>query len=272
MALAAHAALSQLRFFVGVGEIVALRGQIGHAATIVARALWAVSPGAGDIVVALDSALELHATIGSAVVCDGMIGRVTIAAPAASEGNALAAFLESPEPGDQVRVFFDDSLGTGWLTLQIASAPVAGAACLAFPQVADTWTLDLREPVALPVGAVLRFTRPLRLSLYRASDSRWYLGAKDWNGTTGRFNTVQPVAGPLRPYSVNADRTGLQLVYRDASGAVLDAPVDAQRIASVTITTRGESLRPVRVRGIAASAADGYGDSVSVALAPRNAR
>jgi hypothetical protein len=272
LALAAHAALSQLRFFVGVSEIVGVRTQIGHASAVVSRALWGISPAAGDIIVAMDSALEIHATIGSAVVCQAGIGRATIAAPEQGHGNALAAFLESPAAGDRVLVFFDDSLGTGWLTLNVATAPAAGGTCPTFPQVAATWTLELREPVTLPKGAALRFSRPLRLSLYRGTDSKWYLGARDWNGESEQFNSTQPVAGPLRPYSTNRDMTGFLLTFRDAAGAVLDAPVDALRIASVAITSRALSLRPVKVWGIVPPTAEAFGDSVSVAISPRNAR
>src|SRR5688500_7712623 len=48
LALAAYAALSQLRFFVGVTEIVGVRTQIGHATAFVARAARALHPAAGD--------------------------------------------------------------------------------------------------------------------------------------------------------------------------------------------------------------------------------
>jgi len=272
LALAAHMALSQLRFFVGVTEIVGVRTQIGHATAVVSRALWGISPAAGDIIVAMDSALEIHATIGSAVVCQASIGRATIAAPVQGYGNALAAFFESPAVGDRVHVFFDDSLGSGWLTLNVATAPAAGGSCLTFPQVAATWTLELREPVTLQKGAALRVTRPLRLSLYRGSDSKWYLGARDWNSESGQFNSPQPVAGPLRPYSANPDKTGFLLIFRDAAGAVLDPPVDVLRVASVTITSRTLSLRPMKVWSIAPTTAEAFGDSVSVAISPRNAR
>ena len=42
MAIAAHAATSQLRFFKDAGELATLRGQIGHASTIAATMLWSV--------------------------------------------------------------------------------------------------------------------------------------------------------------------------------------------------------------------------------------
>lgn len=272
LALAAHMATEQLRFFRGVGDVAGLRGQVGQASAIVASVLWSVSPGAGDIAVAQDSALEIRMVTGTAVVCGSEPGRLTIPAPVAARGNALSAFVETPEAGDRVWTLFDDSLGTSWLALTASASATTGGSCPFFPQVAATWTLPLQEPVTAPVGAPLRFTRPFRLSLYRGSDGRWYLGARDWNGESGQFNTIQPVAGPLSGYSENRSSTGLLFVYRDAAGAVLSSPVETSRIASVTVISRAASGRPVRMRGMGSASSAVLVDSTVVTVALRNSR
>jgi hypothetical protein len=272
VALAAHAATGQLRFFRGVGEIVALRSQIGHAGTIAANVLWGASAVGGDITVAQDSALELQETIGSAVACESALGRVTIPAAAATPGNALAAFIASPNEGDRVMAFFEDSLGATWLGLHLTSAAFAGGGCLHFPSASATWTFELREPLSVPTGTALRFTRPLRLSLYRASDNRWYLGAKDWNGAAQRFNAIQPLAGPLEPYSRDPAKTGLHFGYYDSRGSALLEPVELTRIASVTIVARGETARAVRVAGMKSAPGETYADSTTVTVGLRNSR
>jgi hypothetical protein len=272
VALAAHMATGQLRFFRGVGEVVALRTQIGHAGAIATSVLWGASSAGGDITVAQDSAIELQTTIGSAVACEGTPGRVTIPAAAASPGNALAAFVASPNEGDRVMAFFEDSLGATWLGLHATSAPSSGGGCVHFPGISATWSVELREPITVPAGTALRFMRPLRLSLYRASDNRWYLGAKDWNGAAERFNSIQPLAGPLQPYSADPTKTGLHFGYRDNHGAALPEPVETNRIASVTIVARGESPRPVRVAGLRSGPSGRYSDSAAVTIALRNSR
>ncbi|MEX2152126.1 MAG: hypothetical protein WD825_02245 [Gemmatimonadaceae bacterium] len=237
--ITSHLAAGQLRFFRGIGEATAVRSQVGQATTIAAGMLWGVSPGGGDIIVAQDSAIELHLPMGSALTCGGVPGRLTIPVAAATSGNALSAFSEQPEAGDRVLAFFDDSLGATWLALRLSSAPIPGASCAHFPSVTSAWTLESLEQVTVPAGASLRFTRPFRLSLYRASDGRWYLGGKDWNGAADRFNSIQPVAGPLKPYSPDPAQTGLRLLYRDLDGDELTSPVDSHRIASVTVIARG---------------------------------
>lgn len=264
IALASYMATGQLRFFRGVGDAVALKGQLDQTGAIVASVLWGVSPAGGDIVVALDSAIEVHAAMGTAVVCASALARVSMPAPTPSGGNALSAFMEAPEPGDRLMALFADSIGATWLTLHVASPPVRGSDCPLFPSVSGGWTLALLEPVIIPAGASMRFTRPIRLSLYRASNTRWYLGARDWNGSAQRFNAIQPVAGPLSPFSVNPAETGLRFVYRDDVGNELETPADPRRIASVTVVSRAASFASIPSQR--------YQDSIAVTIALRNAR
>lgn len=257
IALAAHAATAQLRFFAGSGELIALRNQIGQASTIAATILWGVSPPGGDIIVAQDSAIEVEMPIGTSFVCSSAPGSVTMAAPG-GRGNTLASFTETPEVGDRLHVLFGDSVGSTWLTLRPTSASTAAGGCGQFPDVAQSLVFTLQEQIALPPGAPLRFSRRARLSLYRGSDARWYLGTRTWNGPNQTFNTVQPVAGPLSPYSDDASRTGLRFVHRDNDGLELPAPVDVRRVASVTIVARSRSTR--------------FEDSTVVMVALRNAQ
>ena len=116
---------------------------------------------------------------------------------------------------------------------------------------------------------MLRFTRIVRMSLYRASDGRWYLGARDWNVASGRLNTIQPVAGPLDPYDVNPRRSGLSFRYFDDAAVELRAPFDPGRIARVDVWARSATLRPVRLAGLTAAAGP-FVDSLAAALAIRN--
>lgn len=257
MAISAHAATSQLRFIKGAAELAALRGQIGHASTIAAAMLWGVSPVGGDIRVAQDSAIEAHVPIGASFACSSTPGRVTMPARTI-RGNTLASFVDTPEAGDRVIVLFEDSVGASWLTLHVAMPPAIDAGCAQFPGVSETRSLILREQIIVPPGAPLRFTRLVRLSLYRGSDSRWYLGSRDWNSELQRFNSVQPVAGPLRPYSQDRGQTGLAFVYRDSAGGELLPPVEPTRIASITIVSRATSAR--------------FEDSTAVTIGLRNAR
>lgn len=239
VSLATHVAIQQLRFFRNVEALVERRSQLLQTTTIIRNAVWGASPGLGEIVIAQDSLIELRLVIGTSVACGGLAGEVVVPAPDSSGGNALTSFVRSPEPGDRLSVFFSDTLGMTWLQLAVAAAPVTGAACLQFPLATATWRIDVQEPLVLPAGAALRFTRPIRLTIYRSSDDRWYLGGQDWNGPLQRFNTIQPVAGPLDPYRATPE-SGLRFAYLDASGVELAQPVDVTRIAAVIVVARVE--------------------------------
>ena len=97
-------------------------------------------------------------------------------------------------------------------------------------------TLDAGPQPKSMIGAPVRFTRPVRYSLYRAADGDWYLGEREWNPTTVRFNTIQPVSGPF--LSPVTRRTRVQL-SRHARIAARDAD---RRHAS----DRADSARPAR--------------------------
>lgn len=241
VALAVKLSTGQLRFMRAVTESAAVQGQLAGANTIVASVLWDLAPPGGDIVTAQDSALEVRMTIGSAVVCESTPGRVTIPAPSSPNGNTLGAYTESPEADDVVVAFLEDSAGGTWLTFHVSNAPTAGGACTRFPDVQAVWTLSLREPVILPAGTAVRFCRPMRFSLYRASNSQWYLGARDWNGSGQRFNAIQPVAGPLRAYQSGGSGSGFLLTYQDRAGSPFSDGSDTRGIAAVRIVSRGSA-------------------------------
>jgi hypothetical protein len=113
----------------------------------------------------------------------------------------------------------------------------------------------------------VRITRPLRYSLYRASDSQWYFGERDWSGASGRFNTIQPIAGPFLP----AASGGLAFAYFDSAGAVLPTPVpDTRAIALVRVQMIGQTRSVTRALGAASKSASPRADTVVVYVAPRN--
>jgi len=271
LAVAVHAALGQLRFFDGVAQMSSLRNQLTQAASIPRALAWGSSPVAGDIAVAQDTALELSVVIGSAVVCESAPGWIIVPLPA-TEGNTLAAFAESPQPDDRVAALVADSAGATWITLRVAGPPVGGAGCPRYPSTAGGWTIALTEQLAIPAGALVRFLRPMRLSGYRASDGRWYLGARDWNAGTHRFNTIQPVAGPLDPPSATPAAAGLLFEYFDSLGAPLGDAADPRAIAAIAVSVRARSGTAVRVPGVATDAAARLVDSCRVMLVLRNAR
>lgn len=268
IAAVARVALDQARLYRGVADAASVRSEVAMTGDIVANLAWGVAPAAGDLLVADDSAFAARIAIGSAVVCASLPGRITIPAPTQAPGAVLAAFAIPPSAGDAVEALFADSLGTTWLKFHVAGAPTSNSGCAAFPGVAGTWDVALAEPLVIAAGSLVHFTRPMRLSLYRSTDNRWYLGGKDWNGASATFNGIQPVSGPLRAYDEDPGRTGLRFVYRDGAGAELPQPVDRARVRVITVLTRGASTTSTQAPG--SVNVPTLGDSVLTVIRLRN--
>ena len=126
--------------------------------------------------------------------------------------------------------------------------------------------LSTMQNFPLTIGSVVRITRATRYSLYRGGDSRWYLGARDWNSAANRFNTTQPVSGPF----ASAANRGLELQYFDSGGVALATPVaDTHLVTSIRVAIRGQTRDAMRSFSSAHGRA---GDSALVFVAIRNRR
>jgi prepilin-type N-terminal cleavage/methylation domain-containing protein len=202
---------------------------------------------------ARDSALEFRETIATAIICAGGSGLATLAPEASTR--LLASYLRQPEVGDTAWVL-DSAAAWHPAPITAVAKPTTGQCGAGGPQLSS---VDQREPrvvlrfasgAPIAVGAPMRITRPFRYSFYKSSDRAWYLGAKDWNASTGKFNTIQPVGGPfLLPSS-----TGTAFAFFDSAGTRIATPVTApQRIAAVRIAVLAQARRKLATRLAGAS-------------------
>jgi hypothetical protein len=249
LGIASHFAVNQLRFYRVATDASQQRGNLEQVGAIVGAVVSAASLQSGDIVVAEDTAIEVMTSIGAAIACSSLPGTIVVPAATQARGNTFAAYLAQPTLGDRATALVDDSSGVRTIQLHITASAAGPTGCPPF-QSASTWALSTAESVQIPAASALRFTRPIRLSFYRSSDSKWYLGAKDWNGPAAQFNGIQPVAGPLNAFSVDSRRSGLRFVFRDSSGTDLTAPFDVRAIAAIVIVARAGTDSGVSIVGL----------------------
>jgi prepilin-type N-terminal cleavage/methylation domain-containing protein len=272
LALVAAISVRQQRLHADLADRLALTEQLRQAATVLPIELRGLAVDAGDLREARDTAVEFRSTIASAVVCDTLSGGVVLA-PATAGSSALAGFLTSIADGDTAWAFTPDSIDR-WIPLPIGSAgSAAGGGCGRGGPLLDASARALGRVLLrfataspLPIGSVVRVTRPTRYSLYRGGDGRWYLGAREWNAAANRFNTIQPASGPF----MSAAGRGLEFQYFDSGGASLARPVASPRdVALIRVIVRGQSQHTMRAFTAAKSRAS---DSATVSLALRNRR
>ena len=113
----------------------------------------------------------------------------------------------------------DSTLGDSWQRHVLSAAPSHAGSCPTSTGLTTTpsesaaalaFTFTPALDTAIGPGTLVRVVRRARYELYRASDSRWYLGYLDCVASRATpCNTVQPVSGPFAP-------SGIQLAYLDA--------------------------------------------------------
>ena len=240
--------------------------------------LLALAPAAGDVRVAEDTALEVRATLGSAVLCavDSSAGVATLSGIVDD-----SPWLSPPHAGDTLLVLGHQVTGEwAWRSLAaIGDASAAHGPCLADAPTVSTWRTPIAPvapvtpvaPVAtvpalaatpaLVRGAAVRLVRRVRWSVYRAGDGRWYLGYRE-AGATG-LSGVQPVSGPhdVPPVGESGARraAAISFAYRDALGRSTAEP---SRVARIDVILRDDG---------AGAVANAHPHGVLLSVAPRHA-
>jgi hypothetical protein len=235
--------------------------QLGAGAELLPLDLRPTSPTARDIVEASDSALQLRATIGSAVVCSVSGGTVTVAP---FLGAYKQSVLPSLQAGDSLWLLADEDSAETWLVARIQGWRRAATGCPALDttgaatfDLAHLWSADVSDASGVAQGAVVRFTRPLRFAFYRAGDGQWYLGLRSWNTAAAQFNLVQPLSGPYVPPGAGA---ATRFEYFDGTGTAWSLGT-----AGTTSIARIEALLVAPAPTI-----NGAADSQRVVIALRN--
>lgn len=247
----------QQRYYRSASELIETRSQIRQAISILPTELRGIYPRGGDVYAWSDSAIEIRANIGSAVLCVRTNSTTIILVPATlASGDRLAAWLTQPQVNDSLLVYDDgsevgnaDDVWRAHRVSAIVSLPGGCPTTTGLTAVADAAAPALQLTISpaltqtvLP-GVPIRFFRRTRYRLYRASDNRWYLGAFDCiEGRAPQCATTQPVSGPYRRYSTAAGASGLSFLYFDQAGAVLTPGVsNPADIARIDVVARGET-------------------------------
>ena len=235
--------IHQERFYRAQASAIDSRAAVRDAASVLESELRPLTPADGDLYSIAPSAIEFRATLAQSAICTISASRnaVTIPPERLASGAPLTWIGTQPEAGDTLLVLASDTtLGGSWRRHVLTSAPSSTGACPVTSGLTTTpaessaaLTLALSPPLdsTIEPGALLRIVRRARYELYRASDSRWYLGYLDCLATRATpCNVVQPVSGPFAP-------GGIQLSYLGANGA---PAVDRWHVARIDLVAVAE--------------------------------
>ena len=273
---------SQQRMYATLDTRTRVQRNLRTGVSVLPADLRSASVSGGDLTALQDTMVQLRATIGSSVVCGIPAGtpnrRQIELPPLTASANVFSTWYTKPGPGDVVWVYDENVNPTPsddrWTPYQIVAfadvSTTSGAACpnSAFldavkdapsalkPRYRVTLSDTLADSVR--IGAAVRFTRPVRYSLFApaaaATPPRAYLGYAEQ--VAGVWGAPDVLAGPFRAYAPGGG-AGLAFSYFDSTGAAIAAPVgtgDLTRVARVDVTLRSvmqpprtvDTLRAVR--------------------------
>lgn len=294
--------MRQQRFYQGVNQIMAQRGELRNATSVLPIELRSLSSIGADILVASDSSIEFMQNVGTSVVCE-VVNNAQVALPPEklSTGQVLTSFYGYGDPtaGYTVYIYNDSSvLGNEddrWQKFTLTGVHSDAARCPGGTPGALTKAADLGQrravlelsstdlndgvtqwPVSqyIGLGAPVRIMRKVKYKLYQASDSKWYLGFAPYNYGAGAYDDLSPVSGPYDAYSSSSGTpSGFGFRYFTVDDAEVAAGGDStarSAIARVDLIARARTSSNVRTAGIQGGASQQYKDSLAVAVMLRN--
>jgi len=236
-----------------------MRRELRMSGMLMTQDVRSISSSGGDVLEMSEKRAGFNGTYGSSIVCAKGANTLYIPPPGLVH-HELTSWTSFPKVGDTIYVY-NDSLLAGaeddvWQKLAIADIDKNLAACpgapftdpvLDAPAVKPRYKITVSYPSpstqigdSVKVGAVIRFTRPMRYELFQPSGSgKWYLCFSEYSGRA--WTAAEPVAGPFRPF-VAGDGTpsGLQFRYYDSLGTRLTSITDKPRLSRVDVYTRAE--------------------------------
>ena len=247
--------VKQQQYYKDASKSAGAKRELRLGATVLPTELRSISSSGGDILEMDEDEMLMHAYIGSGVICER--NAVTAAdkvwiPPTNLAEHVLTSFVTPPEIGDTVFLFNENVLKGAqddqWEKRVIIAKGSDADKCLGAPYTHIALDAGKRRPwfqfnAVLPdsvkVGAVIRFSRPVRYSIYQETSGKWYLGLQEYVGSWG---TASPIAGPYSAFaSGDNSPSGLQLRYYDSLGVRVTNMANKTQVARVDVFMRTNS-------------------------------
>ena len=275
----------QQRFYSSAAQVMDVRSQLRDAADILASDIRGAAIAGFGLPVMSDTAIEMFTTVGTSVACSFPASNAIGLPPASMvSGSTLTALISQPDTGDIALIYAvpsgvaDSGRWEVYLVTSFGSRQLSSTCpqSTGFTTAGDSYTgasgyqLTLTATTSSGVrkGALIHFLRRARYSFYKSSDGEWYLGYRRCNAIgPSACASVQPVAGPYRPYRGGGNDSGISFRYFSSSGAELTSQAQSVAVARVDIVLRGEAADNIALAGDSRKT---WRDSVIVAVSPRN--
>lgn len=271
--------LKQQQYYKDASKSAGAKRELRLGASVMPAELRSISSSGGDILEMSESEIYMRAYIGSAVICAINADDIWVV-PRNLARHTLTTYVDIPQAGDTIFVFNDNTLKGAqddqWVMRVVNGTDLSNSACQVSPfidPILDPATskgrrryrLNAALPPQVQVGAVVRFTRPVRYRIYKETSGAWYLGLQQYTG--GSWGNASPLAGPFRPFAGSDNPTsGLQFRYYDSLGVRVANMANQEDVARVDLFLRTDA----GVSAITERKGNALQDSVLMRIALRN--
>jgi hypothetical protein len=200
-----------------------------------------------------ESEMLMRAYIGSSIICEQPAMDEIWVPPINLTHHKLTSFIVRPQIGDSVFLFNENNLKGAqddqWEVRGIIATDSDPGHCIGAPftdvaldaSARRIWfKLDAAVPDSVKVGAVVRFSRPVKYKIYQEASGSWYLGLQEH--LAGSWGSYSPMAGPYRPFaSGDNGTTGLQFRYYDSLGVRVTNMANQTAVSRVDVFLRTDA-------------------------------
>lgn len=247
----------QQQFYKDASRTAISKRELRLGATVLPGELRSISSSGGDILSMTENELVLRAYIGSSVICARTSNDIWVP-PTGLANHVLTSYTTKPVLGDTIFIF-DEGTERGaqddaWLLRYITGIDNNASDCAGPPfmdPVLDApatkkrtrYHLSADLPATVGIGAVVRFTRPVKYKIYQEASGAWYLGMEQYSN--GQWQAPSPLAGPYSPLAAGDYLpSGLQFRFYDSLGVRvtnMNNDLDVARIDVFLRTNAGTS-------------------------------
>ncbi len=212
--------------------------------------LRSMSSSGGDVQEMDEDKVTFLANIGSGIVCEKVGNTHIVIPPLNTAGVTMTNWYSQPIPGDSVFLYSDSLLkgaeDDAWERRDIVNISQNANKCPGLPYTDPTldagksrWMIGIggNIPDSVRIGAVVRFARPVRYSLYAEASGKWYVGYQEY--LNGAWTQTEAVGGPFNRFiSGDPNPSGLQFRYFDSLGVRLYSVADRLSVSRMDIYLR----------------------------------
>lgn len=272
--------LKQQQFYKDASLTASAKRELRLGATVLPAELRSISSSGGDIMAMSDSLIEMRAYTGSSIVCARSTLDEIWLPPTNLAHHTLTSYVTPPQVGDTVFVYNENILKGSeddlWekrgIIEQSSSATHCPGAPYTDPVLDPPATkrrlrlrLDANLPDSVKVGAVVRFSRPVRYKIYQETSGAWFLGIQEHTG--GSWGSASPMAGPYQAFSAGDNgTTGLQFRFYDSLGVRITNMAQGTRVSRTDVFLRTNA----GISAITERHGNALRDSVLMRVAIRN--